>query len=353
VTALVSGQTAIAARRATPGITWQGKDITRDLAPDLLSIGYADNLTGAADDLTLELQDRAGLWSSSWRPTFGDTVVARLQAEPWLTNVRDLRLGLFAHDKIGISGPPKAVHLSCVSAPLATGLRRRKRTRAWKGVTLKQIASDIADRAGLSLSWDGPAGLTYTDAHQVDKSDLEFLEDLCHEVGRDLKVTEDKIVAFEEMTRDSAEPIGELSLSASNVLDYSFDSDDSARYGSCVITFFDPRSGKTRKGQWPRDGQVIEGLDPNGQTLELRMPADSGAQAEKKAEALLRRANAFAGAGRISCVGDLGLVAGVTFNLTDAFGFDGKFIIAKAEHHVGGGEGYTCALAVRRCLEGY
>jgi hypothetical protein len=68
VTALVSGQTAIAARRATPGITWQGTDITRDLAPDLLSIGYADNLTGAADDLTLELQDRAGLWSSPGGP---------------------------------------------------------------------------------------------------------------------------------------------------------------------------------------------------------------------------------------------------------------------------------------------
>jgi phage protein D len=98
------------------------------------------------------------------------------------------------------------VHLSCVSAPLATGLRRRKRTRAWKGVTLKQIASDIADRAGLSLSWDGTAGLTYTDAHQADKSDLEFLEELCNEVGRDLKVTEDKIVIFDELTRDSAAP---------------------------------------------------------------------------------------------------------------------------------------------------
>ncbi len=339
------------ARHATIEVTWQGKDISRELAPDLLSLGYADNLTGSADDLSLELQDRTGKWSGDWKPTLGDSVVARIKAEPWFTDVSDLRLGKFAHDKVSISGPPKRVSLSCVSAPLATGLRRRKRSRTWSSVTLKRIAQDMADRSKLTLDWEGEAGATYKAAQQTDKSDLEFLEELCKEVGRNLKITEDKIAVFDELTRDAATSIGELSLTGGHVLGWSFDSDDSTRYGSCVISFYNPRTGKTQRGQFPPDGKTVAGLDPNGQTLELRMGVDSIGHARDKAKAILRNANRFATSGTLNVVGDPGLVAGVTFDLVDAFGFDGKFIITKASHKPVGG--YTCSLSVRRCLEGY
>ena len=66
---------------------------------------------------------------------------------------------------------------------------------------------------------------------------------------------------------------------------------------------------------------------------------------------MLRAANRFATSGQITTVGDCGLVAGVTFDLKNAFGFDGKFIITRAEHRAVGG--YTCVLDVRRCLDGY
>lgn len=333
------------ARHTEIQLSWQTVDISRDIAPHLLGLEYADNLTGAADDLAIELQDRTGLWSGDWRPSLGDSVIARLKADPWISQVTDLRLGKFAHDKIGISGPPKRVALKCVSAPLATGLRRRKRTRGWSGVTLKQIAQDIADRAQLTLSFDGDAGLKYARREQKDKSDLEFLEELCKEVGRNLKVTEDQIAIFDELTRDSAPSIGAIPLDGGHVLSWNFDSDDSGRYGSCVITFYNPRTGKTVKGQF------TDTTNPDGQTLEIRMAADDIGEATAKAKALLRNANRFATSGHLSVAGDPGLVAGVTFDLTNAFGFDGKFIITKATHHCVGG--YTCALDVRRCLEGY
>lgn len=332
-----------AARRATVEITWQSKDITRDIAPYLLSTSYADNLTGAADDLTIELEDRAGLWEGDWRPTFGDSVVARLKAEPWFTTVTDLRLGLFAHDKIAMKGPPRVVSLMCVSAPLSTGLRRRKRTHPWRGVTLKQIAADIAKRAGLSLDWTGDAGKPYKSRNQIDKSDLEFLEELAKEVGQDLKVTEGAIVIFDELDRDSTPSIGTIDLDGVNVLGWTFDGDDSDRYGSCHISFFDPRTGKTIKGEY------VDKSNPDGMTLELRMPLEDKAEALKKAQSLLRNANRFATKGQIVTVGDPGLVAGVTFDLAGGHSLNGKFIITKATHKPTGG--YTTTLDVRRCLE--
>lgn len=339
-------------RHVELAVAWETKNITRDLGPHLVALTYTDNLSGHPDDLDLEIEDRDGLWSGDWKPEFGDTVVARLKADPWLTDVEDLRLGKFAHDKITLDGPPRRAHLKCVSAPLATGLRRRKRTRSWNSVTLKQIAQDIADRAGLSLKFDGDAGLKYGHRKQSDKSDLEFLEELAKEVGRTLKVTEEQIVLFEEEKLDGGESVGELDLIGGKVLGWSFDSDDSGRYGGCVITFLDPRSGKLQKGQFPADGQPVpSGLDPDGQTLELRMAVSSIGEAGARAKALLRAANKFANKGTITVVGDPGLVAGVTFDLTNAQAFNGKFIIERAEHHPVGG--YTCTLGIRRCLEGY
>lgn len=338
-----------APRKTTIEVTWQGKDISRDIAPDLLSISYADNLSGAADDLTIDIQDRAGLWSGPWRPQMGDTVVARIKAEPWFTQVDDLRLGTFAHDKITIAGPPKTVHLSCVSVPLSTGIRRRKRTRGWSGVTLKQIAEDIADKASLTLDWSGAAGFTYKRRQQTDKSNLEFLEELCKEVGRDVKVTEGKIAVFDALSLDATPSTGAISLIKGHVESWSFDSDDSSRYGSCAISVFDPRDGKVKRAEYPPPGVSVPGLDPDGQSLEVRMSIDTKGQGATKAQALLRNANRFATSGKLTVQGDPGLVAGVTFDLTDAFGFDGKFIITRAEHDTSGF--YTCRLNVRRCLE--
>lgn len=342
-----------AGRHAKLAVSWESKAIARDLAPHLLSLTYGDNLSGAADDLALVLEDRDQLWAGDWRPEFGDKVVARLEADGWFGDdpVTSLRLGTFSHDKITLSGLPSMVSLQCVSAPLATGLRRRKRTHAWRGVTLKQIATDIANRAQLRLDFQGDAGPAYKSAVQNDKSDLEFLEEQCKEVGFTLKVTEQTIVIYDELTLDAGDAIGTIDLKSGNVIAYSFDAEDGERYGSCHVSCFDPRTGKTSHGQFPADGQTVPGLDPNGQTLELVIQVSSASEALARAKALLRNANRFANKGNLTTVGDPGLVAGVIFNLTNAGALGGKYIITHASHQVS--NGYVCTLDVRRCLEGY
>lgn len=342
-----------AGRRTKLAVSWENKAIARDLGPHLKSLTYTDNLTGAADDLTLELEDRDELWSDAWRPEYGDQAVARLEVtDPWFGDkVTSLRLGTFTHDGISLDGPPWRVSLKCISAPLSAGMRRRKRTHAWRGVTLKQIAQDIADRAGVSLDFDGDAGSSYKQALQNNKSDLDFLEERCKELGRTLKITEGAIVIYDEQKMESAEAAGEIDLRGGRVLGWSFPEAEIGRYGACRVTCFDPRTGKKVEGQFPPDGVEIPGLDPNGQTLELTINVSDISQAVERAKAALRNANRFAATGTITVVGDPGLVAGVVFNLENAAGLSGKFIVTKATHVVSGG--YTTALEVRRCSEGY
>jgi phage protein D len=348
---------ATLARRAKLAITWESKNVTRDIAPMLDSLTYIDNLTGLSDELALQLADRDGLWAGDWRPETGDRVTARVEfTDSWFgSKIPSLRLGTFAFDKASLSGPPRRVSLQCQSAPLGTGLRRRKRTKTWRGVTLQQIAQDMADRAGVSLRFNGPVGGRYDKAVQHNKSDLEYLEDLCKDVGRTVKVTESEagpaIAIFEEHELDGQPSVGTIDLIGGRVYGFLFDADDSARYSEAHIKVFDERIGKVVEQRFPRAGQTIPGLPQNGQTLELKFSASDGAQAAVFAEKMLRSENRFANRGKLSVMGDPGLVAGVTFDLTNAFSFDGKYIITRAEHHAG--KGYTVDLDVRRVLEGY
>jgi phage protein D len=344
-----------AGRRVELAVAWATKETVRDLAPHLRSLTYTDNLSGAADDLAFDVEDREGLWSGDWQPTAGDEVVARAKfAYGWFgyeKPVDNLRLGTYAHDKISLSGPPRVASLQCVSAPLATELRRRKRTRAWRGVSLKKIAGDIAQRAGLTLEWDGTEPPSYQKALQHDKSDLEFLEEQTKEIGRTLKVTEEKIVIYDEFKLDSGDAVGAIDFLGGELQRWSFDADDNERYGSCHITCVNPRTGKKIEYRFPPSGTKIPGLDDNGQTLELVIAISDAAEAAARAQSALRNANRFATTGKLTAIGDLGLVAGVVFDLKNAQKFSGKWIITKATHHLVGG--YTVDLDIRRCLEGY
>lgn len=333
------------ARRADVELTWQGADVSVQLVPSLVGLTYTDNLSGTADDLTLDLEDRSGLLSGDWRPRYGDQVEARLKAEPWISEVSDLRLGLYSHDHASYSGPPKRVTLKCVSAALASGLRRHRKSKAWSGVTLRQIAEDMGNDSGFLVQWDADATATYRKRReQKDKSDLDFLLGECEEQGLALKVTEGAIVIFDANERELADPIGDIDLGGGSVLGWNFDEGKSDHYGRCRVRCFDPRTGKTIDAYFREPGD-------EGPTLEVKRTVATKGEAESLAKALLRRANQFASRGKLTVVGDPGLVAGVTFNLTGAYGFDGKFIIASAAHRPVAG--YTTELDVRRCLEDY
>ena len=56
------------ARRILTIIKYNNKDISADISKYLKSISYTDNLSGEADDLQITLEDKAGLWQSTWIP---------------------------------------------------------------------------------------------------------------------------------------------------------------------------------------------------------------------------------------------------------------------------------------------
>lgn len=141
------------ARRCLVMVSYNGKDISADLQQYLKSVSYTDNMSGEADDLQLTLEDRQGLWQSSWMPEKGATLDVSIRhinggAE------QVVRFGLFEIDEITSSGMPSEVQIKAISVPDNNNLRGVERTRSWEKAELKRIANDIAGGAGLELYYD-------------------------------------------------------------------------------------------------------------------------------------------------------------------------------------------------------
>ena len=188
------------ARRCLVIIKYNDKDISADLQQYLKNVSYTDNMSGEADDLQLTLEDKAGLWQSSWMPEKGATLDVSVKLINWQSiGEQVVRFGLFEIDEITSSGMPSEVQIKAVSVPDNNNLRGAERTRSWEKAELKRIANDIATEAGLALYYDVKEYNPVIDrAEQTEQSDLSFLYKLCADHGLALKICDKQVVIFDE-----------------------------------------------------------------------------------------------------------------------------------------------------------
>lgn len=335
------------ARRARIKILYDNKDISKDLAQYLKSFSYNDVISGQADDLSITLEDRTGLWKNDWLPEKGATLVVSIITQAWWKDTfseEELPLGIFEIDEIEVGGPPEEVKIKAVSVPNNTSLRGVDRTRAWEKTKLSVIANDIAKEAGLSLFYD-----TYTDplldrSEQTEQSDLSFLMKLCNDAGLALKITDNKIVIFDEEKYEKNDIVMTITKGSDLIESYNFKSSTREIYSACHV--------KYQNSDTKNNIEYTFALkNKQGKTLMINQEVKTIAEAETLAKKKLREKNKEELTASFSLVGTFLLVAGVTINIVGFGKFDGKYIVSKASHEVGGG--YSVNIDLRRCLDGY
>jgi len=337
------------ARRTAIEIVYAGRDVTADLAPHLKRLTWSESLSGAADDLQIEIHDRERLWATDWRPTFGDVIAAAVEAESWVSGgaTRRLPLGRVLVDEIEVQGPPATATIKAISAGLSTGLRRTKRTRGWAGAKLSTIATDIASRAGLDLLYSGP-DFAIARQDQKHESDLAFLLRLCEETGLALKVTDGQIAVIAEADLEAGTPVTTLVPGLSRVKSWSLRDSSSERYVSCVVRYRDPVKGHVIEaiaGETHReDGRDV----PDEPCLRETRRVEDKAHAERLARQILRAAQQGATLASFSVVGDPALVSGVVVEVDGVYGMGGRYLVTDTQHSAVGG--YTTSLELRRIL---
>lgn len=373
----------IEARHAAILVKYNGKDVTADLAADLLDFSYTDAAPGEADDLSITLQDRFRRWSGLWTPNKGDMIVAEILPRNWEKKGDKLRLpcGSFSVDSLELSGPPDTVAIKAASIPGDVPGRMEARTKAWEKATLKSIAAEVAKRCKLKLLYTADVNPAYDRQDQTDQTDTAFLAQLAKDEGIALKVSGGQLVLFDEADFEKKKHVATFKRGESNILNYKF-SDDTAfvAYSSATVSYTPPKpekakaANKARKdtkktggGASPSPSPKVAaatavteqpaiivtytapGTSTDGPVLKINQSVSTRAEAQRVARNTLRENNKQAGQASFDLMGDVRLASGVTI-MVEGFGrFDGKYIVVSATHSVGSG-GYTTSITIRKVL---
>ena len=347
------------ARRISAIIKYNNKDISVDISKYLKIISYTDNLSGEADDLQITLEDKAGLWQSTWIPEKGALLDVMLQQKYWQTLSalpQSLRLGLFEIDEITSSGYPSEVQIKAVSVPDNNTLRGTERSRSWEKAKLQVIANDIASAAGMSLFWDTEENPVLDRAEQTEQSDLSFLYAICKDKGLALKISDKKIIIFDEAKYEAEKAKitivkpGTVYKKESGMkylfvgTGYSLRTKIRDIYAACRVSYQQGSSKSNIEATYTVAGK-------KGKTLQVNEQVESVAEALNLAKKRLREKNKDEVTGSLNMLGNFVLLSGVTVNLLGFGAFDDKYLITRASHDIG--SGYTTNIDVRRCLNGY
>ena len=346
------------------------KDVTESILPDLLSFTFDDKETAEADEISITLKDIDGKWACNWKPNGGEVVRAYISTGTVAKKKREIFCGSFYVDSIRTSGSPRTFEMKAVSIPLNKPIRRKFKSRSWESQFLTEIAQTIANEAELKLVFDSNENPKYDRQDQYEESDLKFLSRLCEDAGLSIKVTNEKIVIFDQFRYESKTPVKTLTLGSSDILSWDFDIVQSETYKSCTINYRDPKKKKegsaagyntntentTEKSSanaavcsWTEYDPLYE---ENGQEYEMKKRAKSLDEAKRLAKAKLRKLNSRSVTGSITVIGDVMLRAGLVITCKGFGKVDGNFIIETSSHSVST-SGYTTALSLRRVNSSY
>jgi phage protein D len=374
-------------------LIYDGKDITLDIWQFVENFRYVDRtLPDKMDELSLTLQDVAGLWRSRWFPQVGAKFNAAIKASDWF-NVGDnfeRDCGGFEIDDLTSSGMPSTFTISAVSVGISSSIRRQQNTRAWESVDIKTIADDVATKHGFELQFYSDYNPVLERWEQKSRSDLAFLKDVVEYAGMMLKITNEYLIVYRGEEFDKKKPEVKIRMSGDGVKSWSFNSNSSDVYSACEVKYYDPakkelleflyvpdgisgvrnsggsrQSRPTSKQVINRDTRMVETVEipqpmgdapteitePEvGQILKVNRRMESLAEAQEVAKAALRNTNMHQMTGNIVLMGRPDLYSGMTVNV-EGFGLWDSIIWSVEEvAHDYSRSGYTSTVQIRGIL---
>ena len=321
-------------------IEYEGVNISKNIAPYLISFTYTDNAGEKADDISFTLEDKNRLWTSDWFPTKGDKVKASIAIHEWEKpdKSESLPCGTFEVDEVSVSGPPNIITIKAVSTLISKPMRQEKHTKAWENVKLSSIASDIANKNSLKLFWDCTTDPLFERRDQVEMSDLEFFSALAKDYGINTKITDTQLVCYSRESYEEKEPVAEFTFDDKKLINWSFSTKSAGTYKAARVQYHDP----VKDTNIDIEEESEDETEGTGRILEINQKVDSIADAKKVAQEKLKTANKKEISGSISLMGDLRFVGGNNVKISGFGAFDGAYIIEKAVHTISGS--YTTKL---------
>lgn len=315
-------------RKTVANLTFNGKNVKTTLANYIKSLTYTDVASGSSDSLDITIQNVDMNWIKDWYPSKGDKIGLKLVFQNWTGENQDsaLNCGNFILDTVKFSGGPLETTMQGLAVPSNSSFKVRERTKTWKSTTIKQIASEIAKRYKLSLSYDADT-VKIGSVEQSKKTDSAFLYDLIKDYGLSMKVFRGKIIIFDKGKYEKKKAV--VTIRRRDFVDDSWDYSDTLQgtYTGCRISYKSAGSSKEVSTYIGLKKENAKG----SRVLRCNEQCSSVTEAKYKGAAQVNQANEAATTLTGTIFYNPKVVAGVTVTVADLGKANGKYYVDQVQ----------------------
>lgn len=218
-------------------------DISDEIAHSISSLNYTDNSKNAIDDLELELENLDYRWLKEWYPDENAQLLVGIHEE--LENETNfLDLGTFYVDEPTFEN--NRLNLKCLALPLDQNIRDQKNSVAWERITLKELVTQIANKHEMNAE-------IYADNEfferldQNQETDLAFINRIVKETGLNMKVSDDKIIIFDDEEMEKNDTIEIFNINDERIRSFNLKKKNKEIYDNVEVSYYDPDKKKVIK----------------------------------------------------------------------------------------------------------
>jgi len=314
--------------KATFELQYNGRDISTDISPTVISIDYTDKLHTEADEITVSVEDSAQLWQNGWYPEKGATLQLFIQL-----NGQQLNCGAFTIDEIegnGSSSGGDTMQIRAIGATFGKAMRT-KSTRAHENKSLKEIANTVAAALGLKVQGE-IADIRPSRVHQYRENSLTFLNRLATSYGYFFSIR-GNLMVFQKY-KDIEGRIPSVTLARTDLVSWRIKDISLQTYASARIRHHHFKAKKIVEYSTSADGDAGDGAIGSTDSLELRSRCENEQQAQAIGDYALHSGNSRMVTGEIETMGNLLFLSGNTVQVQGIGKFSGTYMIEAAHHTI-------------------
>lgn len=305
------------------------------IAGQATSFTYTDVAGGQSDSVSITMANIDKEWMGSLIPKRGASLGVGLILTNWNQEEKNdiFDCGTFVLDDISFSGRPLSCVLGGVSVPATDDFKSLAHARTWEKTTIKDIASEIAGRAGVALYYEADT-IQIAEIEQNKQTDSAFLYSLCEKYGLAMKVYNHKIVIFDIVKYEEKGTVA--ALHETDMLSWSYNTTIEGTYTGVELSYTDP----------DKDDTLDVTIGSSGRMYAVNSQASSRYDAELQATAKVNAANRKIETMEISIRANVKIVASHCVQMEGFGNADGKYYVDKIKHSIG--KGYKMQLSLHK-----
>ena len=257
-------------------------DISDEIAHSISSLNYTDNSKNAIDDLEIELENLDYRWLKEWYPDENAQLLVGIHEE--LENETNfLDLGTFYVDEPTFEN--NRLNLKCLALPLDQNIRDQKNSVAWENITLKELVTRIANKHEMNAEIYAENEF-FERLDQNQETDLAFINRVVKETGLNMKVSDDKIIIFDDEEMEKNDTVEIFNINDERIRSFSLKKKNKEIYDNVEVSYYDPDKKKvikeiiTKKELEKRNQLTTE--SPEEKSSESKTPKNKGKSSKSK-----------------------------------------------------------------------